>query len=61
MMKFVVLSSGFLRTYERIKGGYSERMDLCKFDYLVDNIEEGGGSTLEFKLKKNREQSKEVP
>ena len=44
MMKFVVLSSGFHRTYERIKGGYSERMDLCRFDYLVDNIGEGGGS-----------------
>mgnify|MGYP005835489311 FL=1 len=44
MMKFVVLSSGFHRTYERKKGGYSERMDLCRFDYLVDNIGEGDGS-----------------
>ena len=30
------------RTYERIKGGYSGRTDLCKVNYLVDNIEGGG-------------------
>ena len=39
-------SSSFLRelhrTYERIRG-YSGRMDLCKVDYAVNNIGEGGG------------------
>ena len=37
------LSSEFHRTYKRIKGGHSRRTDLCKVDYLVDNIGEGVG------------------
>ena len=49
-------SSSFLRelhrTYERIKGGYSGRTDLCKVDYLVYNIGGRWKVTLELKLKK---------
>ena len=58
LLQVIMMKSGsFLwelhRTYERIKGGYSGRTDLCKVDYVVDNI---GGRwrkvTLELKLKK---------
>ena len=43
MMKSASLLRELHRTYERIKGGYSGRMDLCKVVYLVDNIGGGGG------------------
>ena len=48
MLQAIIMKlSSFLRelhrTYERIEGGYSEKTDLCKVDYLVDNIGEGGG------------------
>ena len=50
---FISLLRELHRTYERIKGGYSGRTDLCKVNYLVANI---GGRwrkvTLELKLKK---------
>ena len=55
MMKSASFLQELHHTYERIKGGHSERIDLCKVDYLVDNIEEGGGTaevTLELKLMK---------
>ena len=42
MMKPASFLQDLHRTYERIKGGYSERADLYKVDYLVDNIGEGG-------------------
>ena len=43
MMKLASFLQELHRTYERIKGGHSERTDLYKVDYLVDNIGEGGG------------------
>ena len=48
LLQVIVMKSAFFlqefhRTYERIKGGYSGRTDLCKVDYLVNNIGEGGG------------------
>ena len=48
LLQVIVMKSAFFlwefhRTYERIKGGHSGRTDLYKVDYLVDNIEEGGG------------------
>ena len=43
MMKLSSFLQKLHRTYERIKGEYSERTDLRKVDYLVDNIGEGGG------------------
>ena len=58
MMKSASFLQELHHTYERIKGGHSGRTDLCKVDYLVDNIEEGGRTaevTLELKLMKNIE------
>ena len=55
MMKFASFLQELHRTYERIKGGHSGRTDLCKVDYPVDNIKEGGGTaevTLKLKLTK---------
>ena len=48
LLQAILMKSSFFhqdlhRTYERIKGGYSGRTDLCKVDYLVANIREGGG------------------
>ena len=42
VMKLSSFLQDLHRTYERIKGGYSGRTDLCKVDYLVANIGEGG-------------------
>ena len=49
---FISLLQELHRTYERIKGGYPGRTDLCKVDYLVDNIKGRWKVTLELKLKK---------
>ena len=43
MMKPTSFLKDLHHTYKRIKGGYSVRTDLCKVDYLVVNIGEGGG------------------
>ena len=40
---FISLLRELHRTYERIKGGYPGRTDLCKVVYLVANIGGGGG------------------
>ena len=42
MMKLSSFLQDLHRSYERIKGSYSERADLYTVDYLVDNIREGG-------------------
>ena len=55
MMKLSSFLQDLHRTYERIKGGHSERTDPCKVDCLVDNIEEGGGSNSRIETYKNIE------
>ena len=54
MMKSASFLRELYRAYERIKG-YSGRTDLCKVDYLVDNIEEGGESTSRIETYENIE------
>ena len=55
MMKSASFLQELHRTYERIKGGHSGRTGLCKVDYLVDNIEEGGRSNSQIETYKNIE------
>ena len=55
MMKSASFLQELHRTYKRIKGGHSGRTDLCKVDYLVDNIEEGGGSNSRIETYENIE------
>ena len=55
MMKSASFLQELHRTYEGIKGGHSGRTDLCKVDYLVDNIEEGGGSNSRIETYENIE------
>ena len=55
MMKSASFLQELHRTYERIKSGHSGRTDLCKVDYLVDNIEGGGGSNSRIEIYENIE------
>ena len=55
MMKLSSFLWELHRTYERIKGGHTGRIDLCKVNYMVDNIEEGGESNSRIETYKNIE------
>ena len=53
MMKSASFLQELHRTYERIKGGHTGRIELCKVNYVVDNIEEGGESNSRVETYKN--------